>query len=279
VTASTGALRNLEREHPEWTPWLAVVEPVLAELRNRDWDGPVPDGLNWTEPGVPLLRRAMLSLDTDALASLFEVLLSQAGERMPIGPDKTVAVFEAALNHDDARLNSLAAEVNIDSERFHAIAALLSMPFLHACNRRWGIAAPENWTSGYCVICGAWPAFAEECGVDRVRYLRCGRCGAAWQALRLCCPYCGMTEHASLASLVVEQSKAAIEVCKRCTGYVKVFTVLRPAPPSDVLYEDLASVTLDLAASARGYRRPERPGCVLHATATAAGEAMARRNP
>ncbi|MGQ0749382.1 MAG: hypothetical protein ACT4PS_02490 [Betaproteobacteria bacterium] len=277
MTANAGAaLQELERQHPEWSPWLAVVEPVLMEIRNRMWDGSVPDGMNWAVPGAPLLSRATLAPDSDALISLFEVLLSQADAGMPVCPNNALTVFEAALNNDDTRLNRLAVEMHVDSERFRAIAALVPMPFLHACNRRWGIAAPENWTCGYCVICGAWPAFAEECGVDRVRYLRCGRCGSAWQALQLWCPYCGMSEHASLASLVVEEGKAAIEVCKRCTGYVKAFTVLRPASASSVMHDDLASVMLDLAAAARGYGRPEKPGYVLHATAGAANTARHR---
>ena len=51
---------------------------------------------------------------------------------------------------------------------------------------------------GYCPVCGAWPAFAEMRGIERSRYLRCGRCGGGWQAQCLSCSYCGMTDHEEL---------------------------------------------------------------------------------
>ena len=140
----------------------------------------------------------------------------------------------------------------------------MPMPFLHACNRRWGIATPENWSRGYCPICGSWPGFVEECGVDRIRYLRCIRCGSAWQALRLLCPYCGTVDHESLASLVAEESKIAVEVCHRCMGYIKVFQTLSPAASSTLLLRDLESVTLDVSAATRGYGRPRHPGYALN---------------
>jgi formate dehydrogenase maturation protein FdhE len=137
--------------------------------------------------------------------------------------------------------------------------AHVPMPLLHACRRRWTVSA--SWSQGYCPLCGAWPAFAELCGVERSRYLRCVRCGSAWRAHGLACPFCGARDHAALASLVAEEGRSswAIEVCNSCTAYLKVFTALRPGPAENVLLQDLATVELDLAAEARGYRRPERP--------------------
>jgi FdhE protein len=298
VTASIDTLQDLERQHPEWAPWLGVVQAVFDEIQKSDWDDAVPADLAWHKPGTPLLAGACLSLEPNAVSLLFDAVLSRAGFDPDVLPKNAgiqtaalnselgrndgalpiLGVFEAALNNDDGRLSRLAARVYSDPERFHAVAALVLMPFLHACTRRWGMAAPENWAHGYCVVCGTWPAFAEECGVDRIRYLRCGRCGSAWQALRLLCPYCGMTEHAALASLVVGEGQSAIEVCKRCSGYVKVFTTLRPVASSQVLFEDLASVTLDLAATARGYRRPDKTGYRLNVRVDGSGELIARRH-
>lgn len=130
------------------------------------------------------------------------------------------------------------------------------MPLLHACRRRWGV--PEHWARGDCPVCGAWAGFAETCGVERARYLRCVRCGASWPAHALACIYCGNGDHEALGRLVADGREAtwALEVCRRCKGYLKSFTVLRPCAPERTLLADLASVELDLAAQARGYRRP-----------------------
>lgn len=137
------------------------------------------------------------------------------------------------------------------------------MPLLYACRRRWAL--PQGWKHGYCPVCGAWPGFAELCGVERMRYLRCVRCGAAWRAHGLSCVYCGMREHARLGSLVPEEGapKWAIELCRACNGYLKVFTALRPSAPEGLLLKDLETVELDLAAGTRGYRRPEGTGYAL----------------
>jgi FdhE protein len=122
---------------------------------------------------------------------------------------------------------------------------------------------------GYCPVCGAWPAFAEVRGIERSRYLRCGRCAGEWQARALTCPYCGMTDHNQLVSLIPEKAGAsrAIEACKRCLGYVKTFTTLQASPAGRIMLDDLASVDLDLAAIERGYGRPQGPGYSLDVTA------------
>lgn len=133
------------------------------------------------------------------------------------------------------------------------------IPLLHACRRRWGV--PKGWSQPYCPVCGAWPGFVEVCGVERARHLRCVRCGSGWRAHARSCTYCGNTDHERLAALVLEDGpKHAIDVCRSCNGYLKVFTVLGPAAPEQALLEDLASVELDIAAEARGYRRPPGEG-------------------
>jgi FdhE protein len=145
------------------------------------------------------------------------------------------------------------------------VTLLAPIPFLQACNRRWAPAIVESWMAGYCPVCGAWPAFAEMRGIERRRYLRCGRCGSGWQALWLSCSYCGVTDHEELVSLVPEKSgaHAVIEACKRCLGYVKTFTTLQGSPPAEVMVDDLASVDLDIAALERGFGRPTGVGYAL----------------
>jgi FdhE protein len=81
----------------------------------------------------------------------------------------------------------------------------------------------------------------------------------------LFCPYCGVTDHEELVSLVPEKSgsNSVIEACKHCLGYVKSFTRLQGSPPAEVLLEDLASVELDVAAIEQGYKRPQGTGYAL----------------
>jgi FdhE protein len=268
-------VQDLKREHPEWAPWLAVIEEVLREIADPKWDAMVPPARR-QQSKVPLLAEATLHPEKRSLGRMFQQLLRIAGrsatakmatlQAVTYEELDVVALFRAAVNHESDRIKELASLVGADAEAFHAVAALLPMPFLHACNRRWK--PSESWIEGYCPVCGAWPAFAEIRGIERSRYLRCGGCGSEWQAHCLFCPYCGMTDHKELASLVPEQSgsRSVIDACNRCMGYLKAFTTLQGSPPAKVLLDDLASVELDCAAAERGYKRPQGAGYSLKAT-------------
>jgi len=215
----SATLEAIERRDPEWHPWLAVVREVLAAIDDREWDAAVPQRLAPREEGAPLLAGVPLRIEGRARDQLLQ-----------------------KLGHLEE----------------NAVAALLPVPLLHACRRRFAAEMPHAWSQGYCPLCGGWPTLAEVCGVERARYLRCASCGSAWQMHGLSCPYCGIADHGKLGSLVPQQpgAKGVIEVCHACQGYLKVFTGLRPAPPAQVMLDDLASVELDLAAAGHGYRRP-----------------------
>lgn len=271
-------LQDLKRRHPEWEPWLAVVQEILAETANPKWDAVVPFRNEAQQSKVPLLATATIGLETRFVRRLLEQLLriaSRSGtpKMATLKPAlhaeiDTLSLFKASLCHENEAMKRTAAALGTDPEAFQAVGALLPIPFLHACNRRWASSKSAGWIEGYCPICGAWPAFAEVRGIERSRYFRCGRCGGEWQAHCLLCPYCGMTDHNELTSLVPEKSGASgvIEACKRCLGYVKTFTRLQGSPPAKILLDDLASVDFDLAAFEQGYKRPEGAGYALQVT-------------
>jgi FdhE protein len=187
-------------------------------------------------------------------------------------------LFKASLCKDSDHLKEIAADLGADSEAFQAVAALLPVPLLNACNRRWASSKSVGWVEGYCPVCGAWPAFAEVRGIERSRYFRCGRCGGEWQAQCLFCPYCSMNDHNQLVSLVPEKSgsNSVIDACKRCLGYVKTFTKLQGSPAPKVMLDDLATVDLDVAALEQGYKRPQGAGYSLNVTVTGDGKAWRR---
>ncbi len=275
---------DLKRRHPEWEPWLTVIQEVLREIENPKWDAVVPVYSGAQQSKVPLLHGATLTLDRNALRLLFNQLVTIAGRS---GTVKLATLqpalyanldisrlFSLSVTHDRSRIKEIAAGIGADADAFLAVVDLLPLPFLQACYRRWASSIPENWMEGYCPACGAWPAFAEVRGIERSRYFRCGRCGGAWQTHCLFCPYCGTTDHKELVSLVPEKSGAnsVIDACKHCLGYVKSFTRLQGSPPASTLLDDLASAHLDVAAVEQGYRRPQGAGYVLAVTVAENGQ-------
>jgi len=177
-------------------------------------------------------------------------------------------LFALGLRLDAEGLARTAAAVDADPAGLQAIISLLPVPFLQACHRRWAAAIDRNWSEGYCPLCGAWPALAEVRGIERSRYLRCGRCGAEWESHVLSCPYCRTTNHEELVTLVPENGRAnaVVEACRRCHGYVKTLTRLQGSPPVGVHLDDLATVDLDIAALEHKYERPGGTGYPLTVT-------------
>lgn len=273
MTASIDTdVQDLGRQRPEWQPWLAVVQQVLRETADTRWDSVIPDRAEPLESKAPLLAGALIAIETTWLRRWTQQLIGTASRS---GTEKMatlkgvihettdiISLFKASLRLDESALNQIAVSCDADQEAFQAVIALLPVPFLHACNRRWAHSLPQGWVEGYCSVCGAWPAVAEVRGIERSRYFRCGRCAGEWQVNCLVCAYCGMTDHEQLVSLVPEQggTTRVIEACKRCLGYVKTFTTLQATPAARVMLDDLASVDLDIAAVEHGYKRPHGPG-------------------
>jgi FdhE protein len=294
MMAPDTALQGLKRQRPEWEPWLAVVEEILREAGTSNWDVAVPTGLGAEARSaqadtplsmVPLLAAAAISLTASSVRRLLERLIRIAS--MSGTPKMAtlaavlredldlLALFRASLCQDCERVTEAAAACGADAEALQAVIALLSVPFLYACHRRGASLISESWVEGYCPVCGSWPAFAEVRGIERSRYFRCGRCGGAWHARALSCPYCAVGDHDALVSLVPEKagSHGVLEACTRCLGYVKTFTTLQGCSPGTVMLEDLGSVALDLAALEQGYKRPVGSGYVLEVTVAATSAA------
>jgi FdhE protein len=283
MSAPDAALHGLRRERPEWEPWLLVVHEILREAGSPAWEAAVPAACQTPPTAVPLLAGATLTLEIGLVRRLFERLIRTASR---VGTPKMstlkaalhedvewAPLFTASLCQDSARIHEIAAVPGADAEALHAVIALLPVPFLHACNRRWASSISASWVEGYCPVCGSLPAFAEVRGIERNRYFRCGRCGGEWHSRALCCPYCSMSDHDELVALVPEKpgSNAVIDACQRCLGYVKTFTRLQGCPPGAVMLEDLASVDLDVAAIEHGFARPSGPGFALGITMTDKG--------
>ena len=288
MTAVDSGLQDLKRRHPEWEPCLAIVQEILSATADPQWDQVVPARAEIQPDKIPLLAGVTVVLERSLVRRLLAQLI-QTAQRSGTSKMATLkpavhaelndlTLFEASLRQDMQRLSEIAAVIGADPEALQAVGSVLPVPLLQACNRHWAQSIAKGWTEGYCPVCGAWPAFAEVRGIERSRYFRCGRCGSEWQARCLFCPYCGMTDHNELVSLVPEQSgsNSVIDACKRCLGYAKTFTTLQGSPPAKILLDDLATAHLDIAALEQGYKRPQGAGYSLNVTVMDNGATRSR---
>ena len=189
-----------------------------------------------------------------------------ARERLDVAP-----FLQSALDGDTEAIARAARERDLDPEAFGRLLEFALQPVLwEAAARCAALTDIDRWDRGYCPVCGAWPALAELVGAERRRVLRCGRCGTGWSWLVLLCPYCGNDDHRDLGTLTEEEaalgvasptqamprSKARVDVCERCHGYVKAVATFSSVSTPRLAAEDAATVHLDVGAREAGYTRP-----------------------
>ena len=287
MTAVASALETLKQGRPEWAPWLAVVAEICDQTHDPVWDATVPPRVPSSHPPMPLLTAASISLPPNVLRRSLTRLIQRAStsgsatmatlHRLLDDEPDALALFAASVCQDREVVKETAARNEADGEALQAVIALLSVPFLQACHRKWATVIPEAWTAPYCPICASRPAFVEVRGIERTRHARCGRCGAEWYARMLQCLYCANSDHEQLLTLASQGGAPTntIEACTKCRGYLKAFTRLQGCSPASVYLEDLTSVDLDIAALDAGYTRPHGTGYPLAVTVHA--EARRRR--
>jgi FdhE protein len=278
MTTGSPSLDAIRQQHQEWSPWLAVVEQALGEIDAAEWSSAIAverRDESTIESAAPLLDGVTFAVQRRRVSRLLGRLIARAAASgipklatlSSILDDESelLPLLLGTLRHDPGYVERVAASRGADVDAAQAVIALCAVPLLHACRRRFERAVSKNWSQPYCPVCGSWPVFAEERGIERTRCFRCGRCGGEWHARTLRCAYCNATNHKALTMLVPEggRSQGVIEGCGECCGYIKVLTRLQGCAPASVLVEDLATVALDLAARSAGYVRPAGPGYPL----------------
>jgi len=256
-------LADLRQKNPESETWLTLVEAALTESQDATtWDTAVRSVPNGRPARAPLLHGAEVNVHARSANRFVRQLAQLAGLNGAARRLDALGLLEAAIRQDDARIDAFAA---VDPSVLRVVAQVAVVPLLRECARVIGGEIPEAWWEGYCPLCGAWPTLSEFRGLERKRWLRCGRCGIGWQLPWLRCPFCAETNHENLGYLAPEEGETArkVEVCDTCKGYVKAEPTVRELPWWGVLLDDVATVALDVAALDRGYHRPERPGFEL----------------
>ena len=255
-------LAIIRRRNSEAETWLTLVEAALAETEDVPrWHAAIPVPTEHRAERAPLLHGAQIGVDERPVRNFVRRLARLAALKDGEIPNRREAVrlVEAAICQDDARIEALARG---DPSTLRVVAQIAAVPLLVAAAQSVGAALSADWWEGYCPVCGAWPTLAEFRGLERKRWLRCGRCATAWELPWLRCAFCGETNHEHLGYLAPEAGETSrkVEVCDTCKGYLKAQPTVSALPWWGVVLGDAETVALDVAALDRGYHRPESPG-------------------
>ena len=88
------------------------------------------------------------------------------------------------------------------------------------------------------------------------RYLWCYTCDMEWGFQRICCPFCGNTDHTKLKFFTTNhREELRIDVCDKCKGYVKTIDERKMKDEDQTFYikENISSLFLDMVAEEKGY--------------------------
>lgn len=132
---------------------------------------------------------------------------------------------------------------------------LLSLrPFLNRCAEAL-LPRPDfaQWHHGHCPVCGWEPDFAVVLPSGE-RRLICGRCVAQWVYGAHTCPYCGNDDRAKITSFATREGRYRVYACDACERYLKAYDARNASRPVMPSVDTIATLPLDAAAMARGYR-------------------------
>jgi len=272
VPAASISQRRLEEvavSDRQLRPYAMLLGLALDAGADSCWTAaakPAADGaLARLRQGQAALQGVTLSAPKDELERLYARL--RAALPSETGPDGG-ADWRALRERPDLAL--LEQTINLGPAAsegpLEAVLGLTLLPLLQAVAAGCApLLQQASWGAGCCPVCGAWPALAEARGLERTRVLRCGRCGAGWSLPWQLCPFCANDRHDTLGYLYDEEHGESRRVftCQRCHGFLKTLSTLAAIEPPLVPVEDLATLTLDLAALDRGCQRPNQPGLDL----------------
>jgi len=262
-------LRTIASTDPALAPMAVLQVEAIEAAHDPAWERAVPelDGARLRD-GIPLLHETTLRVDGALALALLRRLARAAAEHAGVLVDdalnsesEAVELVQASITRDTERLRTLADRTGVEMNLLATLGSIAVVPLLQACARHGGpLLRAGGWSESYCPVCAAWPTVAEMRGLERERWLRCGRCGAGWSFRGQVCAFCGCSEHKDLSYLAPEGERDSrrAETCDCCGSYLKTLATLGALEPEEVLLRDIDSVELDIAALQKGYGRPEK---------------------
>ncbi len=226
--------------------------------------------------GIPALTGEPIQLPIDAIAPALvglsraladggggaatqDILRAMEAGRLDVG-----SLLVLTLRREQGALRAFATKAGLGHDLLWLVLDLAVSPFAHTLlDTLFGSlpddsplrAALDEWTRGYCPLCGSWPTLVEDLG--GVKRLRCSFCAAAWDVQGRACRFCGESGD-RFATLTPDPSRPrrTVDLCGACHGYSKTVEADASLPFPLVALADLESMDLDLAAMQHGCARP-----------------------
>ncbi len=158
-------------------------------------------------------------------------------------------LVKEALKCDSHILKLACKEHDVDYQAVNLLLRLALRPSIKKISKK---AADEidlnQWSYGYCPVCGSAPAFVKLGEEGESRFLYCSLCEISWAFPRLRCPFCGNENQDDLCYLYPEGDEGVrVDLCHRCQGRIKTIDINYPSGTVIPFLDELVTSHLSMA--------------------------------
>lgn len=276
----TKALEHVAREYPHSIAIVEAFAPLLEQKRALADALPecllpplstdrLTDGKVWLDPAVhvdvyldePFLKKAPSFVSKGIVAgfpALAEAAIKiQAVLEKDLSACRTLAAngLERAKTENWADLHGLdKAAVQFFSAHLGGFAAERVGRYAQAATDFRQLEVKEQWTHGYCPVCGANPHLSLIRGKDGQRFLQCSMCRTEWIFPRTTCPSCKEDTLKKLQYFFIEKNEQdRVQCCESCKGYILEKDLRNDAGEVPLDMYALCLSPLDVLMQEKGY--------------------------
>ncbi|RNC67523.1 MAG: formate dehydrogenase accessory protein FdhE [Desulfuromonadales bacterium] len=268
-------LEQTAREAPEYAEVLTVFQDIFSWMEGKEGETGIAFEPSLEHPaerlqgGFPLLTPESLRVD-EAKAAAFLVAVVEAMRNAGREADKELLrlksllsdgvldlpkLFAACLKRERRGVAETAEAVGVPAPILEFVLESGLKTALEGFAEGVDRESFAGWKEAYCPVCGSRPGMAELSGEEGKRFLSCSACYCTWPYSRIKCPYCGNEESDSLTYFEAGDGPTRVDVCLKCTRYIKTRDARKGHAEVPMEAEDLTTIHLDLLATREGYER------------------------
>jgi FdhE protein len=267
------------RKTAEFNPAYRDVLPVFLEIYGAIEGRETETGVSFVTPaahreeqiagGFPLIAPELMEVDEGKAAIFLTSILdavtpvvNEGAEHLDLlsaaawsGNLELTPLLVGCLARDRKVVEEKAAALGVSSQLLEFALQPLLKTALESFAEKVPYELVEGWQEGYCPICGSRAGMSELSGEEGARHLCCSTCSYKWPYQRIKCPSCGNEDPNALSYFTAGEGPTRVDVCRRCSRYLKTRDARLGHHDVPLDAEDLATLHLDLAATKQGFER------------------------
>jgi FdhE protein len=268
-------LDDISAKAPEYGEVFALFRGIFFYADSRQGETGIsfaPDMTHREERiqgGFPLLNAEAMNVDIPRAVAFLIGLLDVAKEKSRDGEAELKRIvdalaegkldlpvlFAACLQRDRSKIEAAAETCAVQAALLEFALETVLKTALEPFAAQLTDMDFEGWQEGYCPVCGSRAGMGELVGDEGRRHLSCCTCFFKWPYKRLQCPYCGNDDTETLSYFMVDEGPTRVDVCRKCSRYLKTRDSRKGHADVPLEVEDLATIHLDLVAGREGFER------------------------